>query len=60
MPVSHNTSLGRPMYHYTNNVLKEKERLGYQPMTRHKRRKLERKLRKKVNKYLNSSNYDNY
>lgn len=56
MPVSHNTSMGRPMYHYTNNVLREKERLGYQPMTRHKRRKLERKLKKKINKYLENSN----
>ncbi|MDF2882948.1 MAG: hypothetical protein K0R54_3505 [Clostridiaceae bacterium] len=54
MPVSHNSSMGIPMYHYSINAIKENRAAAIvsndKKLSRHQKRKLERKLSKKIHK----------
>ncbi len=54
MPVSHNPSMGIPIYHYSINAMKENRvaaiKSNDKKVNRHQRRKLERKINKKINK----------
>jgi hypothetical protein len=64
MPVSHNPSMGVPIYHYSINVIKENRaaaiKANDKKLNRHQRRKLERKLSKKINKSdILGGGYDN-
>lgn len=54
MPVTNNPSSGIPLYHYSINAINENRAAAInsndKKLTRHQRRKLERKLSKKINK----------
>lgn len=54
MPVSHNPSMGVPIYHYSINAIKENRAVAIKSsdkkFNRHQRRKLERKISKNINK----------
>lgn len=59
MIYTNNPSTGIRKYHYSNNIVKQndKDKWNYDvPLSRYERRKRERKLKKKINKYLKDSN----
>ena len=51
MPITHNPSSGVRLYHYSNRAINENRAAALtnkdKPMTRHQKRKLERKLKNK-------------